>query len=173
MNRTILFILILLLSVEGRVFAQDFHHAAGVRLGRTDGLNYKHFFNDSGALEVMLGFGGYDRGMQAYALYEWHENIRLEFSENLYVYYGVGGHTGYITKNQERLYYSQGESPVAYSGSARYFAIGIDAIAGLEYRIFSVPMTVGIDIKPYVEYYGFTDVQFKFWDFAFNLKYIF
>lgn len=173
MKRTILLVSILLVTLEGDIFAQEFHHAAGIRLGKTDGLNYKYFFNDDEALEVMLGFGGYDKGMQAYALYEWHHNIRLEFTDNLYVYYGVGGHTGYISKNSKQIYYSEGALPSVYNGKTTYFAIGADAIVGLEYRIFKVPMTVGIDFKPYVEYYGFTDVQFKFWDFAFNLKYIF
>jgi hypothetical protein len=153
--------------------AQDFYHAAGLRLGRTDGINYKHFLNADGALEVMLGFGGYDKGLQAYALYEWHRNIRLEFTDNLYVYYGVGGHAGYIVRDEEQLYYNGGDQPAVYSGSVTYFALGADAIAGLEYRIFQVPMTIGIDIKPYIEYYGFKDVQFKFWDIAFNIKYIF
>ena len=158
--------------MEG-VHSQDFYHSAGMRLGHTDGIVYKHFVNPQGAVEVMLGFGGHDKGMQVYALYEWHNNIRLEFTDNLYVYYGVGGHSGYIKKYEERLYYSGGDQPSVYRGEVTYFAFGADAIAGLEYRIFKVPMTVGLDIKPYIEYYGFKDVQFKFWDFALNLKYIF
>lgn len=153
--------------------AQDYRNAAGLRFGKTDGLNYKRFLTENGAIELLLGFGGYDNGMQIYTTYQWHYQIPAEFTDNLFVYYGVGGHVGYINPYKERRYYSNDSTIVIENEKNTSYTIGIDGVLGLEYRIYTIPMTVGMELKPYFEYYGLRYAQFKFWDFGFTVKYIF
>ncbi len=153
--------------------AQDYRNAAGLRFGKTDGLNYKRFLTENGAIELLLGFGGYDNGMQIYTTYQWHYQIPAEFTDNLFIYYGVGGHVGYINPYKERRYYSNDSTIVIENEKNTSYTIGIDGVLGLEYRIYTIPMTVGMELKPYFEYYGLRYAQFKFWDFGFTVKYIF
>jgi hypothetical protein len=164
---------ILFIFLVTKTQAQDYRNAAGLRFGKTDGLNYKRFLTENGAIEVLLGFGGYDKGMQIYTTYQWHYQIPAEFTDNLYVYYGVGGHVGYINPYLERQYYANDSTIVTENEKKTSYAIGIDGILGVEYRIYTIPMTVSMELKPYVEYYGLRYAQFKFWDFGFTVKYIF
>ncbi|MCG8306743.1 MAG: hypothetical protein MI975_05070 [Cytophagales bacterium] len=154
-------------------WAQKYKNSAGFRLGKTDGITYKRFLAETGAVEFILGFGGYDHGMQIYTTYQWHYQIPTQFTESLYLYYGAGGHVGYIRPYSNRKYY-RGDSTVVYENEKQtYYAIGVDGVIGLEYRIFTVPMTVSMELKPYFEYYGLRYAQFRFWDFGFTVKYIF
>lgn len=164
-----LFLFFLVVSV----FGQDYKNSAGLRLGKTDGMSYKRFLTENGALEFMLGFGGYNQGTQIYATYQWHLQIPTPFTENLYWYYGVGGHVGHIRAHDIRKYYLNDSTIVTEDEKKTYYAIGVDGVIGLEYRIFTVPMTVSMEVKPYVEYYGLRYIQFKSWDFGFTVKYIF
>lgn len=164
-------LLIILTAVMAH--GQDFKNAAGLRLGKTDGVTYKRFLTDNGAVELMLGFGGYDKGMQIFSTYQWHIQIPAQFTENLYLYYGVGGHVGYTRPTTTRSYYENDTTIVTDTEQRTYYAIGVDGIIGLEYRIFTVPMTVSMEVKPYFEYYGLRYTQFNFWDFGFTVKYIF
>lgn len=166
-------ITILLMFLVTSIVAQDYKNSTGLRLGKTDGVTYKRFLTENGAIEVMLGFGGYNKGMQIYTNYQWYYQIPTKFTENLYLYYGVGGHVGYIRHYDNRNYYTSDSTVASEEGEATYYAIGVDGIIGLEYRIFSVPMTVSLELKPYFEYYGLRYTQFIFWDFGITVKYIF
>jgi len=170
MKYTLTIIIILMGHV---LYAQEYKNSAGFRLGKTDGVTYKRFMNNNGAVELMLGFGGYDKGMQAYANYQWHYQIPTQFTESLYLYYGVGGHAGYIKSDSNRNYYINDSTIMTEDQKQTSYAIGVDGIIGLEYRIFTIPMTVSMELKPYFEYYGLRYTQFRFWDFGFTIKYIF
>jgi len=163
----------LFISLTTAIFAQEYKNSAGLRLGKTDGVTYKRFLADNGAVEFMLGFGGYEKGMQIYTTYQWHYQIPAKFTDNLYLYYGVGGHVGYIRPNSNRDYYVNDSTVVSEEEKQTYYTIGVDGVIGLEYRIFTVPMTVSMEVKPYFEYYGLRYTQFRFWDFGFTVKYIF
>ena len=165
--------LLLFLFIATSALGQEYKNSAGFRLGKTDGFTYKRFLTDRGAVEFMLGFGGYDKGMQAYTTYQWHYQIPAQFTQSLYLYYGVGGHVGYIRPNTSRSYYVNDTTIITEEEKQTYYAVGVDGIIGLEYRIFTVPMTVSMELKPYFEYYGLRYTQFNFWDFGFTVKYIF
>jgi hypothetical protein len=154
-------------------FGQEYKNSAGIRIGKTDGVSYKRFLTEDGAVEFMLGFGGYNKGTQVYAMYQWHFQIPAKFTENLHLYYGVGGHVGHIKAHDDRMYYSNDSTIVTEDEKKSYYAIGVDGVIGLEYRIFTVPMTVSMEVKPYVEYYGLRYIHFRSWDFGFTVKYIF
>ena len=166
-------ITILLISISTAILAQEYKNSTGLRLGKTDGLTYKRFLSENGAVEFMLGFGGYEKGMQIYTIYQWHYQIPAGFTENLYLYYGVGGHAGYTRPTSNRNYYINDSTIISENEKQTYYAIGVDGVIGLEYRIFTVPMTVSMEVKPFFEYYGLRYTQFKFWDFGFTVKYIF
>jgi hypothetical protein len=51
--------------------------------------------------------------------------------------------------------------------------MGIDAMIGAEYRLPTLPLTVGIDLKPYFNFVGLRHTNLHFWDLAISAKYIF
>ena len=163
----------LLIAFPITLFGQDYKNSAGLRLGKTDGVSYKRFLSENGAVEFLLGWGGYDGGLKAFTTYQWHMQIPAHFTENLYLYWGVGGHIGYVRPSTTRNYYESDTSIVSETAQRTYYAIGVDGIVGIEYRIYTVPMTVSMEVKPYFEYYGLKYTQFRFWDFGFTVKYIF
>ncbi len=170
MIRFLLFSILLLFSLTGN--GQEYKNSAGYRLGHTDGVTYKRFVTETGAVEAMLGFGGFDGGMQAYANYQWNIPIPTPFTKNLHFYYGVGGHVGYIRPTRTVDYWV-GDEIVSETEKKTDYVIGVDGIVGAEYRIFTVPMTVSLDIKPSFEYYALQYTRFHFWDFGITAKYIF
>jgi hypothetical protein len=99
------------------------------------------------------------------------ENFRpalLRYSSHLFVCYGYGGHLGFQWKNnrEEHWDYTSGlfsAGPVA----------GLDAYAGLEYRIYKIPFTLGLNFKPYAEFSVTRIFSLSFWDFGISLKYTF
>ena len=153
--------------------AQEYKNSAGFRIGQTDGFTYKRFLTDNGAVEFMLGFGGYDKGLRAYSNYQWNYQIPAQFTNNMYLYYGVGGHVGYIRANLGKEYYENDSSIVTKNEEKSYYAIGVDGIVGLEYRIYTVPLTVSVELKPYFDFYDLRYTKWDFWDFGFTVKYIF
>lgn len=154
-------------------FAQEYKNSTGLRIGQTDGVTYKRFLNDNGAVEFMLGFGGHDKGLRIYSNYQWHFQIPAQFTKNLFLYYGVGGHVGYIRSNLGKEYYENDSTIVTENEEKSYYAVGVDGIIGLEYRIFTVPLTVSIEVKPYFDFYALHYTKWNFWDFGFTVKYIF
>lgn len=163
----------LIFLIAHAVLAQEYSNSAGFRLGKTDGFTYKKFMTEEGAVEFMLGFGGYDKGLRVYTNYQWHKPIPTEYTKNLYFYYGVGGHVGYLKTNLSRQYYQVDSTIVTEDQEKSYYTIGVDGIVGLEYRIFTVPLTVSFELKPYFDFYALRYTKMEFWDFGFTVKYIF
>lgn len=165
-------ILICLLHGAWALHAQEYKNSAGFRFTRTEGVTYKRFVKSDAAFEAMLGWGGYDGGMQAYGNYHWYKPIPAHITQNLHYYYGVGGHIGYIRPTRTVDYY-EGDEIVSETREHTDYVIGVDGVLGVEYRIFQVPMTVGMELKPFFEYYALRYTRFYFWDFGFTVKYIF
>ncbi len=170
MKYTFTLLFLFLVTLAG---AQDYKNSVGFRIGNTDGPTYKRFLTENGAVELMLGFGGDNGGMQLYTTYQWNYPLPNPITENLFLYYGVGGHIGYIRPQRYRNYYINDSTVVTEDEKQTYYTIGVDGVIGLEYRIFTVPMTVSTELKPAFEYYGLRYTQFNFWDFGITVKYIF
>jgi hypothetical protein len=51
--------------------------------------------------------------------------------------------------------------------------VGADGLAGLEYIFYEVPISVGVEVKPYLELFGHDDFDAQLFDFAFTVKYLF
>jgi hypothetical protein len=118
----------------------------GLRGGFASGITFKYFFDDHSAIEV-IATPGYRKGTWITGLYEYH--VEAFGISGLNWYYGGGGHFG------------------ALGSSA---AVGIDGILGLEYKIFEVPFTLGVDVKPMLNF-NYTPALLV--DGAFSLRFAF
>jgi hypothetical protein len=148
------------------VWSQDFRNTVGLRLGYTGGITYQFFPNDYQAIEVMAGFR--DRGLQVYGLYQHYVPAFAQFSDHLYWYYGLGGHVGFVTWMTDNP-----DKPYRYSRHVAAPVVGFDGNGGLEYWFYRIPLTIGLDYKPYLELFGPAWFDIVLWDFAFTVKYTF
>jgi len=161
MKKLLLTISILFISIA--THAQDGVQTAGIRFGYSSGLTYKKFVSDNQAFEFLLT--ARDRGLQITGLYEIHEQIFIAGLDNFFLYYGVGGHIG-VDRSSLRF---------ERNGAVRRTrpTLGVDAIAGLEYRIKEAPFVASIEIKPFADLVGFREIETNFLDMALTVKYVF
>lgn len=137
-----------LLLFAGSAFSQNYKHAIGVRAGGSNGaITYKQHLQAGNAFEVMA-WVNWNSGFSLAGLYEWTMPV---INDDFNFYYGVGGHLG------------------AYE---KAFAIGIDAIVGLEYKIPSIPLALSIDYKPAINIIPSIDTHYLF-DIALGIKFTF
>ena len=162
--------IILLCSVMS-VQAQEYNRSAGFRLGGSSGITYKKFLVEEQAIEFLLS--GRNNGVQLSAMYIFHEPMAISFNENFYFYYGVGGHVGTEKFSDLNKQLISTDPPTFLYQEEQFLTMGVDAIAGIEYRLFSVPITLSFDIKPYFNYVGLRHLKADFWDSSITVKYIF
>jgi hypothetical protein len=114
----------------------------------------------------MLSFR--QHGMQLTVMKEYYRPIMLKNSDHIFGYYGWGGHLGFQWPSTDD--YQWDYPPMAYSAGP---TAGIDAIIGAEYRFYKVPITLGMNFKPFAEV-SFTRFFFlNLWDYGFSIKYSF
>ena len=175
LNPKILILSGLILLLFSSAYSQNIENEAGIRLGSTSALTYKRLFANLEAVELMLS--GRNNGIQLIGLYEKHKPLVTGLGENFYTYYGFGGHIGYL--QSDPLIFRDDTLGPYINGPAldirrqTFFTLGIDAIIGVEYHIYSVPMTVAVDFKPFVELIGMRHLRSEVFDFAVSAKYIF
>jgi hypothetical protein len=151
--------------------AQEKQYQAGFRLGVTSGFTGRAIGNDTWALEGMVGFRS--GGAQLYGLLEKRKQLEFPRTDRFFLYYGGGAHIGFVGWHKYYAY----EYYDRYNHWDRYasygLAFGIDGVAGVEYQFGSVPITLGVDFKPFFEFYGPFYFRVNFWDFAFGVRYTF
>ena len=149
---------------------QDYKTGIGVRLGGlTSGITVKHFTNPSTALEGLLSFGY--RSFAVTGLYEKHQDINT--APGLMWLYGIGGHVGIFryggyyywvaSDHKGRVYYVQNP------GEASTVA-GVDFILGLDYKFKNAPFNLGIDIKPFFDFFN---GPYGYFDGALSIRFAF
>ncbi|MFC6997336.1 hypothetical protein [Rufibacter roseus] len=166
-NKSVIFGLgLVLLSLSfGTAKAQEF--GLGVRLGGyTSGITGKYYMGNSRAIEGILGTSFGRRGFQLTGLYEIHADALG--IQNLQWFYGVGAHIGSFAG---RHYYKRGHKYYHDSYHDQLTTVGIDGIVGLEYQITEIPISVGLDFKPFIDVNQ--DGLFLFPDGALTIRYIF
>jgi hypothetical protein len=148
----------------------------GIRFGYEAGLTLKHFIQERRAIEGILsaGWGGY--GFRLTGLYEVHkafpgvEGLDWYFGGGLHVgsynsgYYGYYG--GYY--NGSTGYYDRRGRWHSGTYNARQMVVGIDGILGLEYQFDEAPFSISLDIKPYIDFIGYSG---RYGDGALSLRY--
>ncbi len=146
----------------------------GIRLGYESGLTIKHFFKSSNAIEGILSTGWGYGGFRITGLYEYQKAFSGAKGLNWFV--GGGLHFGSYTGRYYGYYGYYGSGyydkhgnwhPTGYK--ERYASVGFDLILGLEYQFDGAPFTIGLDIKPYFDFYGRND---HYADGALTLRYI-
>ena len=147
-------------------FAQGYNQAVGIRAGWSSGLEYRFYTDDSNSYKFLLS--GRNRGLQVHALKEFHEYDLFSFSNQLVFIYGFGIHSGY--ERWDEWHDVPGRSWYETRSS---FILGGDGLAGLEYIFNEVPISVGIEVKPYFDLFGKNPFHVNFFDFAFTAKYLF
>ena len=156
----------LLTGCLSTLLAQDYHTGIGVRLGGlTSGITVKHFVNPTSAIEGIASFGYHNFLLTG--LYEKHQSIPNAAGLNWL--YGGGAHIGffryggYYYRHKNQIYY------VEYPGeSAAVF--GVDFIVGLDYKFNKAPLNLGLDLKPFVDFYNGMSGYF---DGALSFRFVF
>jgi hypothetical protein len=152
---------------------QDYNTGVGLRGGFTNGITVKHFIGQETALEGIVGFGF--RSFKLTGLYEIYKgSFQLD---NLYWYYGYGGHAGFYSFpggcDDYRWNGFQWErDPFQPCKKSTVVGVGVDGIVGIEYKVAEIPITFSFDIKPSIEWNSLGYLPFYFWDGGFSIRYV-
>jgi hypothetical protein len=146
--------------------ARNSTHAVGLRGGISSGFEYRYYFDEANSVKL-LG-SSRNKGLQLHAMYEQHSKGVFNFSKRLVLFYGGGIHAGYESWNKT---YYVGHTRITEPVS-RPLA-GIDLIAGVEYPFFLLPVSLGFEVKPFVDFWGKNFVRVQPFDFAFTAKFHF
>jgi len=165
MKHTIILGLLLSLALTG--FTED--KAIGIRGGITSGFEYRIFTNDENSYRFLLS--ARKQGLQLTALKEFHILDVFDIGEPISFVYGFGAHVGIESwhKDYAELYYPY----LAYREKKTGPVAGLDGLAGLEYRIPTLPLVAGLEVKPYFNLFGEDFFELRPFDFAFTLKFVF
>jgi len=149
------------------VFSQEFRYAAGIRAGYTGGVEFRIYTDELNSYKFLLGTR--QNGAVIHAMKEFHQPGLFSFTDQLNFVYGGGLHVGYERWNQR---YFRNNNSVYYASGTDYIA-GIDGLAGLEYMFAEVPLSLGIEAKPYFDLFGRKVFDLELFDLAFTIKYHF
>lgn len=140
--------------------AQDYSTGLGLRLGGINkGITVKHFTGSTTAIEGILGFARHSISITA--LYEKHQAFPT--APGLSWYWGVGGHIGFFQGDYTYGYYHANKHDYDFYNENydNRFYLGADFIIGLEYKFKDVPISLGLDVKPQIDFipgfYGYFD----------------
>lgn len=151
----------------------EYNTGIGLRFGGWEtGLTVKHFVKDGAAIEGIISSGWMYRGTRITGLYEWQKSI--SGVQGLYWFVGVGAHVGFYN---ERYWYNGDCKDGRYEYKGEWYncdgtraVIGIDGIIGLEYKFQELPITIGLDLKPSIDVFGWGR---HYGDGAFTVRYVF
>ena len=155
-KRWTLFIAVILLGVgsyhsasaqETTDYTTDYTKAIGGRFGVANGITYKHFLNESHAIDGIVNFQG-NRSFTIFkllGLYEIHQPINFVNVDGLRWYYGFGGGLGYYNYKD-----------IDSDGMAWSF----DGAIGVDYKIPEAPINLSLDWKPTMELTPESGVRF-------------
>lgn len=139
------FLLVIFLNISFSYAQAQYKNGIGVRLSSLTSLDYKHFFDNKSAIEIMAGSHYRWFGVGVSALYERHGYFDKRRMPGIDWYYGGGITMGYWDNFND-----QGWHP-DYEGA--YF--GLAAIVGVEFTPPEAPMVnIFIDFKPSMRFFG-------------------
>ncbi len=173
MKKFLLFIVTSLLLTN--LQAQEYSQAVGIRGGISSGFEYRAFSNEYISYKALLSTRNH--GVQLTGLKEFHIPDMFDFSDQLTFIYGFGAHVGYERWNVYDMkdypytdYFLYGQPIIKRRTGV---IIGLDALAGVEYTFWEVPLSVGLEVKPYFNVFGKNFFRLQPFDFAFTVKYLF
>jgi hypothetical protein len=142
---------------------QEYNRAVGIRGGVTSGVEYRQFFSNSKAGKILLGYR--NRGLLIHGIYEVHRSDLFSSANQLSFVYGAGLHAGYQRWDKKRVI-----GQIVYMDVATGVVGGIDGLLALEYSLSVLPLTLGIEVKPFMDFGGEQGIEAIPWDFAFTVK---
>lgn len=113
--------------------AQEYTTALGLRAGSASGIALRHFFTESTAIEGIIGYRR--SGVRLIAAVE--QQFELGRSSGTYLYFGGGGHIGYINLISDFI-----QPSIAY---------GADIVIGIEFTFGRSDMSLSLDFFPSIE----------------------
>lgn len=164
---TLLITLSLFISTQSQA---QYYTGIGVRLGKfSSGVSVKYFFdaNNANGLELFAGktkiaHGGYI----ARLMYESQTPCTMPLLQiPLDIVFGGGVHVAYFPKDYYRL--RDGEL-IRYGD--KILCAGIDATLGVEYKVPIAPLTLGIDVNPFLD---LLNPGPEYLDFSLAIRYVF
>ncbi len=161
-----LLFLLLIFMFANAVSAQEFRQAVGIRAGWTSGFEYRIFTDDYNSYKFLLS--SRDRGLQLHAFKEFHRYDLFDFTDQLTFVFGGGVHVG--SERWDEHYFDYNTS---YFRTRTALIAGIDGLAGLEYTFYEVPISVGLEVKPYFDLWGKEFFDLNLFDFGLTVKYLF
>nr|NQU91961.1 hypothetical protein [Bacteroidota bacterium] len=105
-------------------------------------------------------------------MYEIYNTIRADRIRNFYFFSGFGAHAGYI-RTLEQFYGQENGQCVLLEDRRTHVVGGLDGVAGFEYFFYSVPLSISLDYKPYVEFFGKKFFRIDMWNFGLSFRYTF
>lgn len=149
------FLLLSFLFVQN-IQAQDTYNsstytqAIGGRFGVANGITYKHFLYEGQAIEGILNFQG-NRSYSQFkllGLYQIHQPILFLDAPGLNWYFGGGGGLGSYRYKNRLIDDNSG------------FALSVDGVIGIDYKIPTAPIALSLDWKPALELTPNTGMRF-------------
>ena len=135
-------------TATAQALGTDYRTAIGLRAGETSGVSMKFNTKSNSSIELLAGF--WSKWLSLTGLYE--TKVPAFQINGMNWYYGAGGHVAFETNT----YYKGGRNFTRGND----FALGIDGIVGLEYKINQIPFAISIDVKPFMEIYQSGDLYF-------------
>jgi hypothetical protein len=146
---TVLICITLAGAATGQSLTGSYKTGIGIRTGETSGLTVKLNSRKGPSVEIITGI--WSDWLSFTGVFE--KNVPAFNIDGMRWYYGAGGHVAFQTdKFNTGRYYDRGDD----------FALGIDGIVGLEFKIPPIPFAISIDIKPFIEIYNNGDMFFDF-----------
>lgn len=164
---TLLVALSLLISTQS---SAQYYTGVGVRLGKfSSGVTVKYFFdaNNAKGLELFAGKTKIARGGYiARLLYVNQTPCTMPLLQiPLDIIFGGGAHAAYFPKD----YYKLRDGELIPYGD-KILCAGIDATLGVEYKIPIAPITLGIDVNPFLD---LLNPGPEYLDFSIVIRYVF
>ncbi|MFY8028179.1 MAG: hypothetical protein ACOVPB_03310 [Bacteroidia bacterium] len=158
MNKKLFAGVVILISTITCAVAQPqlYRTAIGLNAGYNYGITLKHYLTDKNMVE---GIANFNYGPGITVLYEFNNRHPFDIDE-LDWYYGAGAHVKFINGRRANVFYND---------LGTHINIGIDAILGLEYTLKEVPLNLGINIKPEL---NFTADNLIWFDGALTIRYV-
>jgi hypothetical protein len=133
------FLIVSAYTASGQALSSEYKAAFGLRAGETSGITFKYNTTSSTGFEIIAGI--WSNWLSLTGLYE--KRAAAFNVEGMKWFYGAGGHVVFKTST----YYNEGRT---YDRGDQ-FALGVDGIVGLEYKIPQIPFAISLEVKPLME----------------------
>lgn len=143
---------IILFSFDTSWAQLNSEHAVGGRFGSATGFTYRYTLAEDRAVEGILSVqsNSKSRRFRLVGLYQYHKPL----ADNFTWFYGFGGSIGsfrykdVVTQTQN----PDGSVTTQRTNPGSEMALSIDGIIGVEYSIPTTPLSVSLDVKPYIDF---------------------